>query len=217
MDVERWKSAANLSKEHPPSGIWMEHDGLATTSNIDWYSFYKYYSYENLPVPFLFICGETVYGGLHALSWNAHSRTRPEQVLWWVSMSIILGFGPLAAIFVGAIVFFNDIDVGMKRNKEDPDVRTGTYPALLLLVDTCSSACRSAASFLSRRLKWIRQGTGPIFRLAVAAGALAAADICLTSLFARVFLVVKGFVVIFHSEPGVFSNLVWLFNMPYIS
>lgn len=36
MDVERWKCAAALFKENPPSGFWEEYGGLLSTYTSDW-------------------------------------------------------------------------------------------------------------------------------------------------------------------------------------
>ena len=91
MDIERWKFAATLFKENPPSGIWMEYDGLLVMNASEWPSTL------GLSIWVLFVCAALIYGGLHALPWNSDFRTGHEKALWRASVMIIVGF-PLVLV-----------------------------------------------------------------------------------------------------------------------
>lgn len=91
MDIERWKCAATLFKENPPSGIWTEYDGLLVMNASEWPSTL------GLSVWVLFVCAALIYGGLHALPWNSEFRTGHEKALWRASVMIIVGF-PLVLV-----------------------------------------------------------------------------------------------------------------------
>lgn len=91
MDIERWKCAATLFKENPPSGIWTEYDGLLATNALEWPSTL------GLSVWVLFVCAALIYGGLHALLWNFDFRTGHEKTLWRASVVMIVG-SPLVII-----------------------------------------------------------------------------------------------------------------------
>lgn len=91
MDIERWKCAATLFKENPPSGIWTEYDGLLVMNASEWPSTL------GLSVWVLFVCAALIYGGLHALPWNSEFRTGHEKSLWRASVMIIVGF-PLVLV-----------------------------------------------------------------------------------------------------------------------
>ena len=91
MDIERWKCAATLFKENPPSGVWMEYDGLLVINASEWPSTL------GLSVWVMFVCAALIYGGLHALPWNFDFRTGHEKALWRASVMIIVGF-PLVIV-----------------------------------------------------------------------------------------------------------------------
>ena len=96
IDVERWKCAATLFKEAPPSGVWMEYDGLLCTSTSNWPPLSHRGESLGVSIWTLFVCAALLYGGLHALPWKSDFGTRHEQVLWRTSVGIIVGFGPAA-------------------------------------------------------------------------------------------------------------------------
>jgi len=109
MDIERWKCAAKLFTENPPSGIWNEYEGLVTTHNSDWPPLLDRAANVDLSVWLLFTVAGSLYGGLHALPWSSDFRTGKEKEIWQGSVLLIVGFGPLVLLYLSASVLMRSL------------------------------------------------------------------------------------------------------------
>lgn len=197
LDIERWKCAANLYKENPPSGIWTEYDGLLETHSSDWPPLSQRGTTLGVSIWVLFVCAAFVYGGLHALPWNSDFRTRNEKVLWRVSVGMIMGFGPLAMVAYLAMIAFNRVkEIGQMRELlgiEKPKI-------LSLLFKILNNLDSSFLWFLGRWVAYLVVGA-----------------VCLGYGLARIFIVVECFIALFSSVPGVFEVPSWSPYFPHIT
>ena len=187
MDIERWKCAATLFKENPPSGVWMEYDGLLVTSASEWPSIY------GLSVWVMFVCAALIYGGLHALPWNFDFRTGHEKALWRASVMIIVGF-PLviiAAYLAGAVAW--------RVVEERPEMRNYLPP------------------FKNPKRRGVLLFINIATIVGCFVGCLILVALCLVYGLARVFIVVECFIALFNSVPGVFEVPAWSVYLPHIN
>ena len=67
IDVERWKCAATLFKENPPSGVWTEYEDLLSIQSPDGPPLSRPDTSLGVWIRVLSVCAAWVYGGLHAL------------------------------------------------------------------------------------------------------------------------------------------------------
>ena len=189
MDIERWKSAANLFKENPPSGIWSEYSDLVSSHSTDWPPL-SLHSNPGLEVWTLFVCAGFVYGGLHALPWNTSFRTSHEQMLWRALLSMIIGFGPFALLCSCATI----IGRSARRSRQQASLDD-------------SSGKIEKESFHSRLLR----------RLGIFIYFVGFLVTVVFYGIARVFVVVECFIALFHSAPGVFVEPAWSTYFPHIT
>ncbi|KAL8687377.1 MAG: hypothetical protein Q9218_006431, partial [Villophora microphyllina] len=105
MGIERWKCAAKLFIENPPSGIWMEYEGLVTTHSSDWPPLLRRTAKVDLSVWLLFTVAGSLYGGLHALPWSSAFPSSIQKALWQAAVSSIVAFGPLVLLCSQVVVF----------------------------------------------------------------------------------------------------------------
>lgn len=205
VDVERWKCAATLFKENPPSGIWAEYDGLLNLYTSDWPPLSQQGPTLSVSIWVLFVCTGLVYGGLHALPWNSDFGTRHEKMLWRASVGMIIGFGPVAMIaYLTKVVF---IQVEKKREMRDLLEPSNSKPWWRIRED----------SVLFTVLKPFRMMGRLVFWLGLLAGCFAVGFICLAYSLARIFIVVECFIALFNSEPGVFEVPSWSVYFPHIT
>ena len=205
MDVERWKCAAALFKENPPSGFWEEYGGLLSTYTSDWPPLSQRPATLGMSIWVLFVCAGFLYGGLHALPWNSHFRTKYEKVLWRASVGMIIGFGPVAMAAYLAMVLFTQMKE-RRQLRELPELDDSKpwwhVPEDLLL---------------SKFLNFLRAVLEFAFRLGVWIGYFAVGAICLGYGLARIFIVVECFIALFDSVPGVFEVPSWSAYFPHIT
>ena len=187
MDIERWKCAATLFKENPPSGVWMEYDGLVVTNVSEWPSTL------GLSVWVMFVCAALIYGGLHALPWNFDFRTGHEKALWRVSVMIIVGF-PLVVIasYLARAV--------ARRVVEKRREMRNCFPPFKF------SKRRGAKLVISI-----------VTLVGYLVGCLVLVALCLAYGLARVFIVAECFIALFNSVPGVFEVPAWSAYFPHIN
>ncbi len=196
MDVERWKCAAALFKENPPSGIRAEYDGLLSTSTSDWPPLTQQGVRLGVSIWILFVCATLVYGGLHALPWNSVFRTRHEQVLWRTSVGIIIGLGPLTmAVYLATVLFVRMAE----RRPLTESFRLGEIRKW------------REQSLPFKNL--INSGS----RLGFWVGYFIVGAIFLAYGLARTYIVVECFIALFNSEPGIFEAPSWSAYFPHIS
>lgn len=213
MDVERWKCAATLFKENPPSGIWTEYDGLLNKHTSDWPPLSQRGATLGSSIWVLFVCAALVYGGLHALPWNSDFRTRHEKVLWRASVGVIMGFGPLAMAAYFVIVVLNRVtdkldaqnELGINKSKSWwQEVPRESYFNILKHFEM-----ESCNLFL-----WTLVGC---LACLACLTYLALGAICLGYGLARIFIVVECFIALFNSVPGVFEVPSWSLYFPHIT
>lgn len=205
MDIERWKCAATLFKENPPSGIWTEYDGLLNTHTSDWPPLSQRGATLGVSIWVLFVCAALVYGGLHALPWNSDFRTRHEKVLWRASVGMIMGFGSLAMAAYLTMVVSNRVEERRQMRK-------------LLEIDDSKRWWQKVPkeSLLFKILKHFDKKSCFWF-LGTLVGYLAVGAICLSYGLARIFIVVECFIALFSSEPGIFEVPSWSLYFPHIT
>ena len=205
MDIERWKCAATLFKENPPSGIWTEYDGLLNTHTSDWPPLSQQGATLGVSIWVLFVCAALVYGGLHALPWNSDFRTRHEKVLWRASVGMIMGFGPLAMAAYLTMVISNRVEERRQMRKlsgiDDSKPWWQQVPKVSLLF-------KILKHFDKKSCFWF---------LGTLVGYLAVGAICLGYGLARIFIVVECFIALFTSEPGTFEVPSWSLYLPHIT
>ncbi len=205
VDIERWKCAATLFKENPPSGFWTEYDGLLNMYTSDWPPLSQQGVTLGVSIWVLFICAGLVYGGLHALPWNSDFGTRHEKVLWRASVGMIIGFGPVAmAAYLAKVVF---IQVQESRKVRGLPKLGNSKPWWHIPKD----------SLLFRILEPFRKIVKFVSGLGLLVGYFAVGVICLGYSLARIFIVVECFIALFNSEPGVFEVPSWSVYYPHIT
>ena len=190
VDVERWKCAATLFKENPPSGIWVEYEELLHTHTSDWPPLSQHGASLGVSIWVLFVCAALVYGGLHILPWNSDFGTTHEKVLWRASVGTVIGFGPAAMTAYLVKVGFNQ----RKRKRELQEPST-------------IRPCFVERFRAFKILKW----------LTVLVGWLVVVAVSLGYGVARIFIVVECFIALFRSEPGVFEVPPWSIYYPHIT
>ena len=197
IDVERWKCAAPLFKENPPSGLWMEYEGLLNTSASDWPPLSQRGKTVGVTIWILFFCAAMLYGGLHALAWNSRFRTRHERVLWRASVGIILGFGPLTmAAYLAYLGVMSSTRLKERLGVISLNPLKGTLQARKEYL-----LCRSLRPSKMIVLLWLLLLNYVIW------------SYCL----ARMFIVVECFIALFNSESGVFAVPSWSTYLPHIT
>ena len=196
MDIERWKCAATLFKENPPSGLWMEYDGLLVINASEWPSTL------GLSVWVMFVCAALIYGGLHALPWNFDFRTGHEKALWRASVMIIVGF-PLVIIAAYLARAVARRVVEKRQVEKRQEMRNPVPPSKIL-------KRRGVSVFIDIViLVGFVVGCLVLFALCLA--------LCLVYGLARVFIVVECFIALFNSVPGVFEVPAWSVYFPHIN
>ena len=70
---------------------------------------------EHFSHTFGFIVAAFIYGGIHALAWNAHFRSFSEQLLWRISVSVVMG-GLIAAFLLTK--FYELLENDQSRKKK---------------------------------------------------------------------------------------------------
>lgn len=206
MDIERWKCAATLFKENPPSGIWMEYDELLNTHTSDWPPLSQRGATLGVSIWVLFVCPALVYGGLHVLPWNSHFRTRHEKLLWRASVGVIMGFGPVAMAAYLVTVAYTQAEKRRQMRQQPPELGD-QKPWWNVPVWT----------FLFKIFKpFIRKMAFGVV-LGVLVGYLAVGAMCLGYGLARIFIVVECFLALFDSELGVFEVPSWSVYFPHIT
>lgn len=97
---ERWRLPAPIFNDLPPQQ-WRGWRIMTTDRLSNWPEL----NAEDGPLSqAAFILAGTIYGGLHALAWNAPFPTGAEQLLWRLSASMVIGYGMLISL---AISFVN--------------------------------------------------------------------------------------------------------------
>ena len=99
MDVERWKCAANLFIENPPSGIWTEYEDALVTHTSDWPPLFDKASRSGLRTWLPLTISGCIYGGLHVLPWTDDFPTIKDKRLWQSSVLLVLALGPLILLY----------------------------------------------------------------------------------------------------------------------
>lgn len=205
MDIERWKCAATLFKENPPSGIWAEYDEVLNTHTSDWPPLSQRGATLGVSIWVLFVCAALVYGGLHALPWNSDFRTRHERLLWRASVGTIMGFGPVAMAAYVVMVAYKESKKRrqMRELSEFGDSRPGWNVPV--------------QSLFSKIFKPFRRTVVLSFTLGVLVGYFAVGVIIFGYGLARIFIVVECFLALFNSEPGIFEVPSWSVYFPHIT
>ncbi len=202
IDVERWKCAAPLFKENPPSGFWMEYEGLLSTNASDGPPLSQWGKPLGATMWILFVCAAMLYGGLHAVAWNSRFRTRHERVLWRASVGIIMGSGPLTVVAYLGVISSTRLKKRRQVGKES----------------VLSEILRSSNMTVFRDWRlWLLLLHTAVICFPVGVFLLAVGSLFLGYCFARMFIVVECFVALFNSEPGVFAVPSWSTYLPHIT
>ena len=152
MDAERWKYAAALLKENPPSGFWEDYDGLLSTYTSDWLPLSQRRATLGMSIWVLFVCAGYLYGGLYALPWNSNFRTKHEKVLWRASVGMITGFGPVAMAAYLAMVPFTQVKERrqLRELPESDDTKPWWHVPEDSLLSKCLNFPRAVLEFAFR-------------------------------------------------------------------
>ena len=196
MDIERWKCAANLFIENPPSGIWTEFEDLLATHSSEWPPLFGKKGKIDLLIGSLFTTAGFVYGGLHALPWSSDFLTGREKRLWQASVIIIISLGPLVVISFPVFALMEFVNLEYKKAKSE-----GRVPKL-----------KKLRPLLRRLFRFWRIARALIKFVSSAA----VAAVCVAYCLARVFLVVESLVALFHSDPDIFLVPSWSTYFPHI-
>ena len=116
QDVTQWKMAWRAIELYLSSRTsdMLKTEELVTGRNTDgpdWDSFFWDPAHK-----FGFMVASFIYGGIHALAWNAHFRSYPEQLLWRISVSVVIG-GLLAVYLLFRFLVLTDLDESRKKNR----------------------------------------------------------------------------------------------------
>ncbi len=211
IDVERWKCAAALFKENPPSGLWMESEGLLITNASDWPPLSQRGKTLGVTIWILFVCAAMLYGGLHAIAWNSRFRTRHERVLWRASVGVIMGFGPLTmAVYLG-VISFTRLKERRQVGKESLLFRNLRPLRRFLRPSNTTVFCGCRLRLL---LPYVAKSANS---LAFGFFYLAVGSIFFSYCLARMFIVVECFVALLNSDPNVFAVPSWSTYLPHIT
>ena len=160
--------------------------GLLTERCKDWPDYGSVL--EDLLIAFGFSATAFIYGGLHALAWSARFNSNTEQLLWRVSVCIVMGGFPVACIvsFVGnATDDAREKIQGSSGQKGWVQRATGFVADILMALEL----------FLIVLL----------FSIAPA------------YILARAYLVVECFITLSHLPAGAYDVPVWSAYFPHIS
>lgn len=217
IDQERWKCAASLFKENPPSGVWSEFEGLLSMDSEapNWPPLFD----RNVSNPrstwVLFLVAGFLYGGLHALPWNTLFRSTVERMLWRLSTSIIIGFGPLLLL-----LYLTKMLYDVLSGKEWPWLRPVQY------IRRRAREGRASKLFLGfwtllKPLRLITELLRYIFYVIILLLAFLVSVIGASLIaaygFARIYLIVECFLSLSYAEPAVFKVPSWSAYLPHIT
>ena len=227
MDIERWKCAANLFKENPPSGIWDEFEGLLSSNGevSDWPPLFDRNIYNARSIWVLFLTAGFLYGGMHALPWNTLFRSTAERTLWRLSTSIIIGFGPLTLLLYSTIILYDHL----KDRQSGITLRIRNTWSRMHPLETLSWRIRQYGPSklilrLSPVVNVVRRVAGIVKdisddtpSLSVMAAAIAGALFVAIYGIARIYLIVECFLSLSYAEPAVFKVPSWSTYLPHIN
>jgi hypothetical protein len=211
-DAERWMLAAPVLHKIPgvrayPWRIkfWSTHCPSDYPRKPTWKE--KHTGDDTIVLVILF-GSSIVYGGLHALAWNAPFSNSIEKNLWRVASAIVLGYGPVFFLFIQPLV--------------DKPFRGGAQASLLHSFWT--SLLLGGQDLWRRDRRRGKRYVGPsptrqqsiINELVFRTGCLISYTLNIAFLFARIYLVWESFWGLFHAVPGVFSTPSWIGYFPHL-
>jgi len=149
-------------------------------------------------VPTILIVSGIVYGGLHALAWNAPFRNSTEQLLWRISSITIMGYGPIFYLIVQAFV-------EMPFQSED---QADMFFAHWVALWTACKMLFSNPSGLSSEFGGVELWQTPFLVVGFILNTAYA--------LARGYLIWESYWSLFHAVPGVFLTPRWADYYPHI-
>ena len=192
MDVERWKCAAVMFIERPPSGIWTEYEDAVTTYISDWLPLIGRRTDIDVSLWLSLTIAAFLYGGLHALPWSTDFSTGVEKQFWRASVLSTIILGPLIPL----------------------------YPLLQAAHHTVRDTRSRFLIYLSGN-SWLPKWTRIIFSICYHTMALviyvAIAAVMASYCVGRVFLVVESLIALFQSTPDIYKMPAWSIYFPHIT
>jgi hypothetical protein len=199
--IERWKLAAPVFREFgylPDTQPVTQDAGLELSIPTDFpqdvtYNPDQRATIHDYMVPGILMVSGIVYGGLHALAWNAPFRNPTERLLWRISSVIIMGYGPITMLFVQLVV-----DEPF-HSKQQADEFFALWEVFLWFLKDTVAFVKEVYSSSPRHLLLI-----PLILL-----------LNMAFVFARVYLIWESLWGLFHSVPGVFTTPIWADYYPH--
>jgi hypothetical protein len=234
IGIQRWELAASLCKGMNE----MEPPRLLTYRQHNW-KLPNGLSMMNTWVAWtILVLSSVIYGGIHAVAWNAPFRTHKEQLLWRISVPVIMGYGILL------MAFNSFVDMDAKRQLDGKNLKT--FEIVLQLYEwDIGREVNDAEMKIAKALHLLPRGCSrtvyrhqenpdmkemlsrfsiyfivrPILALCILGSLLFLVLVVIASLaypVARAYLVVECFLSLFHSPAALYRQPDWASYFPHI-